>query len=122
MGQVGFRGPLLAILGPFVTPLGPSVGHNLHILSFWRYQNLLEPLEKYSEDPRNVISCENAFLRKTRFFDPKIGLFTYKMGQNEVQWEANFGVLRVPDHLGTEIISLGAKNFFSKKRVFFGRF
>ena len=45
MGQVGFWGPLLALLGPFLTPLGVSVGPNMYILSYWRYQNHLEPNE-----------------------------------------------------------------------------
>ena len=45
-GPVGFWGPFLALLGPFLTPLGLSVGPNVYILSFWRYQNHLEPNEK----------------------------------------------------------------------------
>ena len=42
-GPVGFWGPCQALLGPFLTPLGLSVGPNVHILSFWRYQIHLEP-------------------------------------------------------------------------------
>ena len=46
MGPVGFWGPFLALPGPFLTPLGLSVGPNVYILPFWRYQNHLEPNEK----------------------------------------------------------------------------
>ena len=52
---------------------------------------------------------------KNAFFDPKIGLFTHKMGQNGVHWgvyRVNFGFLRVPDPLGVEIMQ---KKFFEKK-------
>ena len=86
MGQVGCWGPSLALLGLFMTPLGLSVGPNVCILSFWRYQNHLEPYEKWSEDPRNVISYKNTFLRKMRGFDPKVGLFAHKLSQNGVHW------------------------------------
>ena len=116
MGPLGFWGPFLALLGPFLTPLGLSVGPNVYILSFWGYQNHLEPNEKLSEDPRNVISYKNTFLRKTRFFDPKIGLFPHKMGQNGVHWgvyRVDFGFLRVPDPLGVKIMQM--KTFLEKK-------
>ena len=48
-------GPFLALLGPFLIPLGISVGPNVYILSFSRYQSHSEPYEKWSEKPNNVI-------------------------------------------------------------------
>ena len=112
MGPVGFWGPFLALPGRFLTPLGLSVGPNVYILSFWRYQNHLEPNEKWFEHPRNVILYENTYLRKTRFW-PQIWPFCT---QNGPKWGplANFGVLRVPDHLGTEINWFRAKKILKK--------
>ena len=110
----GFGGRFWALLGPFLTPLGLSVGPNVYILSFWRYQNHLDPNEKLSGDPRNVILYNKTLLRKTRFFYPKIGLFAHKLGQNGVHWgvyRVNFGFLRVPDPLRVEIMQ---KEFFEK--------
>ena len=74
MGPLGFWWPFLALLGRFLTPLGLSVGPNVYILSFWRYQTHLEPNGKCSEDPRNVILYENTYLRKTRFLTPNLAL------------------------------------------------
>ena len=48
-GRSRILGPFLALLGHFLTPLGLSVGPNVYILSIWRYQNHLEPNEKWSE-------------------------------------------------------------------------
>ena len=81
MGQVGFWGPFLALLGRFLTPLGPSVGPNVYILSSGRYQNHLEPNQKWSEDPRNVILYENTYLRKTRFLAPNLAFLHTKWAQ-----------------------------------------
>ena len=38
-----FLGAVFDLMGPFLTPLGLSVGPNVYILSFWRYQDHLEP-------------------------------------------------------------------------------
>ena len=55
------------------------------------------------------------FFEKNAFFDPKIGLFAHKLGQNGVHWgvyRVNFGFLRVPEPLGDEIMQI---NFLGKK-------
>ena len=55
------------------------------------------------------------FFEKNGFFDPKIGLFAHKLGQNGVHWgvyRVNFGFLRVPDPLGVEIMQI---KFFLEK-------
>ena len=83
------------------------MGPNVYFFPFWRYQNHLEPNENLSKDPRKVILYENTYLRKNAIFDPKIGLFAHKLGQNGVHWgvyRVNFGFLRVPDPLGVEIM------------------
>ena len=56
------------------------------------------------------------FFEENAFFDPKIGHFAHKMGQNGVHWgvyRVNFGFLRVPDPLRVEIMQI--KSFFEKK-------
>ena len=63
-----------------------------------------------------ILSKKN-FFDKNVFFDPKIGLFAHKLGQNGVHWgvyRVKFGFLRVPDPLGVEIKQIkkiGKKNF-----------
>ena len=115
MGQVGFWGPFLALLGPFLTPLGLSVGPNVYILCFWRDQNHLEPNEKWSEDPRNAILYENTFLRKRNFwpqiwpFCPRNGPKWGPLGGLQGQF---FVFLRVPDPLGVEIMQFFWENHF----------
>ena len=55
---------------------------------------------------------------KNAFFDPKIGLFTHKIGQIGVHWVVygvDFGFLRVPDPLGVKIMQV---NFFVEKNFF----
>ena len=57
------------------------------------------------------------FFEKNVFFDPKIGLFAHKLGQNGV-YRVNFGFLRVPDPLGAEIMQ--KKICFEKILAYFG--
>ena len=107
MGPVGFWGALLALLGSFLTPLGLSVGPNVYILSFWRYQTHLEPYEKYLRTLRMSFGLAQVFLRKMWFFTPNSALLHTKMGQNGVHWgvyRVNFGFLRAPDPLEVEIM------------------
>ena len=54
------------------------------------------------------------FEKNAFFFDPNIGLFAHKLGQNRVHWgvyRVNFGFLRVPDPSGVEIMQ---KKFWEK--------
>ena len=63
-----------------------------------------------------MISSKKFLFEKNVFFDPQIGLFAHKLGQNGVHWgvyRVNFGFLRVPDPLGVEIMQI--KNFLEKK-------
>ena len=58
------------------------------------------------------------FFEKNAFFDPKIGLFAHKLGQNGVHWvvyRVNFRFLRVPDPWGVEIMQKNFALFWPKK-------
>ena len=63
-----------------------------------------------------MILSKKKFFEKNVFFDPQIGLFAHKLGQNGVHWgvyRVNFGFLGVPDPLGVEIMQIKKK--FEKK-------
>mgnify|MGYP007026935259 CR=1 FL=1 len=64
------------------------------------------------------------FLKKSRFFDPKMAHFAHKMGPNRPNlgpWRLHFGLLRVPDPPGTfrEQKNDWEQKNFRKFRVFF---
>ena len=68
-----------------------------------------------------MIWSKKKFFEKNAFFDPKIGLFAHKMGQNGVHWgvyRVNFGVLRVPGHLGSDKKCFGRNVIFEKNAFF----
>ena len=67
-----------------------------------------------------ILSKKKFFLRKTRFFDPKIGLFAHKLGPNGVHWgvyRVNFGFFEGPGPFGSR--NNAKKILFEKKIAFF---
>ena len=80
------------------------------------------------EDPRpsatqNKMILSIIFLRKTRFFDPKLAQNAHKMGPNGVHWggggtKGQFWVFEAPRPSGNRLKMIWSKIFFLRKTRF----